>query len=82
MTTWARVKDGVVWELFDLPPEWADKTPPDLFDPGIGDWVDVTTTDPKPAGGWTYDGKTFAEPPPIESGEARLEWIRKFGLRV
>lgn len=82
MTTWARVQDDIVRELFDLPAEWADKKPADLFDPGIGDWIDVTTTDPKPGQGWTYDGSTFAEPPAEDAGDARIEWARKLGYRI
>lgn len=77
MTTWARIRDGVVLELFDLPPEWADKTPADLFHPDIGDWIDVTSVDPKPAYGWTHDGSRFDPPPADNAGEARLEWARK-----
>jgi hypothetical protein len=82
MTTWARVADGIVRELFDLPAEWAEKKPADLFDPGLGDWVDVTNTAPKPDQGWEYDGSHFSPPPAVESGEARLVWARKVGYRV
>lgn len=82
MTTWARVKDGVVFETFELPPEWAEKKPADLFHPGIGDWLDVTATNPKPAYGWTYDGGKFAEPPADDAGEARTAWARKLGYDV
>lgn len=82
MTTWARVDDGIVHELFDLPPEWHDKQPADLFHPDIGEWIDVTTTVPQPAYGWSYDGSTFSPPPAEDAGEARLAWARKLGANV
>jgi hypothetical protein len=83
MTTWARVENDVVRELFDLPAGWAELKPADLFDPGLGgDWLDVTTITPKPEYGWVYDGKSYAPPPEPEDGEARTAWARKLGYRV
>jgi hypothetical protein len=82
MTTWARVQDGIVREIFEVPPEWADKQPDDLFHPEIGEWVDVTTAEPKPDQGWSYDGSAFSPPPDMDAGETRVLWMRKLGYLV
>ena len=82
MTTYARVLDGMVQEIFDMPPMMVDRPIKELFNPDTGQWVDVSSVDPKPAWGWSYDGKTFEPPPPIESGEARTLWARKMGYDV
>ncbi len=59
MKTYAHVADGVVREIVDV----ADNLTPgkDLFTSDFAvSLVDVTAVSPKPAQGWTYDGKAFA----------------------
>ena len=81
MTTYARVLDDLVIELFEMPPIMADRPIEELFHPDVGSWVDITEVDPQPEPGWSYDGTTFAPPPPIEAGDARVAWARRFGGR-
>jgi hypothetical protein len=62
MTTYARVAAGKVAELFTMPPQWSALAITDLFHPDLGEWVDVTSVEPQPAYGWTYDGGNFTPP--------------------
>jgi hypothetical protein len=82
MTTYARIVDGLVWELFDMPAEMADRPIEELFNPDAGTWVDVTSTEPKPAFGWEYDGSTFTPPPAEDAGEARIAWAQRLGYPI
>lgn len=82
MTSYARVVDGIVRELFEVPPQLGGRPIEQLFNAAAGTWVDVTAMEPKPAYGWTYDGKAFAPPPPEEPDDARIGWARKLGSRV
>jgi hypothetical protein len=58
MTTYARIADGAVAELF-TPPDGFSIT--DCFAPGM-EWVDVGSSGAAP--GWTYDGTAFHAPAP------------------
>jgi hypothetical protein len=59
MTKYARVIEGSVFELFDLP---VGVEIADCFHPGIpGKWVDCTST-PDISHGWQYDGSAFHPP--------------------
>lgn len=59
VATYARIQDGLVVELFDLPPD----SPPidEMFHADLV-WRDVTAISPPPQFGWTYDGATYAAP--------------------
>ena len=81
--TYAGIKNGIVVRIFTPIAEMEEYEPGELFAPDLTDeWVKIDGLNPQPQSGWTYDGTTFAEPPPIESGEPRLEWARKLGYRV
>lgn len=59
MKDYARIENGTVFELFNIPAE---------FDIGNypTEWlmIDVTVIDPQPRLGWIYDGVNFNEPSP------------------
>lgn len=55
MMQWARIEDGVVRELTEADP--AGRYHPSLV------WVEAPA---EVRAGWTWDGKTFAAPPPPE----------------
>lgn len=76
-TSYARVFDGIVREIFTMPPSWQNIPITQLFAPGAGTWVDVTALDPQPAYGWLYDGSKFSEPPSEDATEARREWAQR-----
>lgn len=80
MTTYARIKDGIVHEIVTLPVEMSNVPVEKLYAHAIADtWVVIDAVTPKPAYGWLYDGSNFSEPP---AGEARIEWARKLGYNV
>jgi hypothetical protein len=63
MTVFACIKQGYVIDIFDRPDDWSQIPPEQLFDEHFHDeWVDLTSVDPPPQWGWTYDGTTFAPP--------------------
>lgn len=81
--TYAGIKNGVVVQLFTPEGSMEDIPPSRLFHPSLFDeWVNVDAVKPQPESGWTYDGKTFAPPPPVEDLEARLAWARKRGFDI
>ncbi|HVX58001.1 MAG TPA: hypothetical protein VHA37_09860, partial [Candidatus Saccharimonadales bacterium] len=60
MSTYARIQDNTVAELF-TPPQGA--TLAQCFHADIvAQFVDVTAIAPAPQPGWTYDGESFAAP--------------------
>lgn len=62
MTTFARVVDGIVLEVFAMPPQWEGVAITDLFHADLpGEWVEAS--DPQVAYGWRYDGSSFTPPP-------------------
>lgn len=79
MTTYARVLDSTVREVFVMPVGLERVPITQLFNAAAGTWIDITALDPQPAYGWLYDGSNFSESPPAEANEARREWARKIG---
>lgn len=65
MRIYARIEDGIVQEIIEpllnadgQPYGIADRFTPDV----VATMVDITQLSPRPACGWTYDGKRFAPP--------------------
>ena len=68
MRSYARIDSGHVAELFET-----DGDISSLFNPAM-QWVDVTTVEPAPGVGWSYDGQDFtakALPPTVTLTELK-----------
>jgi hypothetical protein len=78
MNTYARVIDGVVWEIIVQFMDEAGVFIPveEIFPPEIvAQLVDVTGLDPQPEQGWTHDGSTFAAPVPYNHSAEEIKAI-------
>jgi len=65
MTTYARIDDDAVAEIYTPPGEFDNLPIEEQFHPDLT-WVDLTGVSPTPEVGWSYDGTAFAPPPPPE----------------
>lgn len=55
---YARIDNGLVMELFETDGDITQMFPPVLI------WVEITSLNPQPEQGWSYDGTSFSAPPP------------------
>ena len=74
MTIYARIQDGVVAEIIQplMDQEGNEYPIAERFVPALVEtMVDVTSQNPMPDQGWSYDGHAFTQPaPPPETAES------------